>query len=400
VKTKRSAFSVVSSFGALHLSWEHLLKNASARSRRSHGVDGQTILDFHRNPVRNCRIIGDELHSGTFQFSPLVAHLIPKDGGRNRVICVPTVRDRIVQRSISDYLASGDRCKLNTDVSFGFLPGKSVRHAVMRAKALRNERRWAYKTDITRFFDEIERDRLHKAIRTSVRDRSLHGILKLASCCEIEEPRETRRTKIKKEGIVEGRGVRQGMPLSPFFANLILRRFDRTINAKGIKMIRYADDLLCLASSESECHEIHGHISEGLQVEGFSIPPPGASSKTKFYSPDEAAEFLGVSLRPNNGAYVLEVGSEQTEKVRQRIRDAVEIGQLLNTGIQLSGFFRRLDGIIDGYDGAYKYCDNYAHFQTVLEGVRSQAISRMFEALGLDVSALSLEKRRFLGVED
>ena len=210
MKKKRSAFSAVSSSDALYVSWEHILRNASARSRRSHGVDEQTILDFHRNPVQNCRTISDDLRNGTFQFLPLIAHLVPKDDGKNRVICVPTVRDRIVQRSISDYLASGDRCKLNTDVSYGFLPGKSVRHAAVRAKSLRGERNWAYKTDITRFFDEIKRDRLREAIRTSVRDRSLHGILNLASSCEIDEQRESRRAKIKKEGIVEGRGVASG----------------------------------------------------------------------------------------------------------------------------------------------------------------------------------------------
>ncbi|MEX0734327.1 MAG: reverse transcriptase domain-containing protein [Steroidobacteraceae bacterium] len=400
VKTRHSAFSAVSSFDALHLAWKYMLRRASARSRRSHGVDSQTILDFDRNPSRNCHTIANDLRHGSFAFSSLIAHLIPKDDGRNRVICVPTVRDRIVQRSISDYLASGDRCKLNTDVSYGFLQGKSVKHAAMRAKTLRNEHQWAYKTDITRFFDEIERNRLHEVIGTSVRDRSLHKILKLASCCEIEEAQETRRTKIKKEGIIEGRGVRQGMPLSPFFANLILRRFDRSIDAKGIKMIRYADDLLCLAHSESECHDIHGHICKALQTEGFSVPPPGANSKTKFYPPDEPAEFLGVSLRLNNGVYVIEVGCKQTEKVKQRIRDSSEMQHLLKSGIQLSGFFKRLDGIIDGYDGAYKYCDNYAHFQTILDSVRSQAIIRMFEALGINLSALSSEKRRFLGIEE
>jgi retron-type reverse transcriptase len=205
VKKKRSAFSAVSSSDALYVAWEHILRNASARSRRSHGVDEQTILDFHRNPVQNCRTISDDLRNGTFQFLPLIAHLVPKDDGKNRVICVPTVRDRIVQRSISDYLASGDRCKLNTDVSYGFLPGKSVRHAAVRAKSLRGERNWAYKTDITRFFDEIKRDRLREAIRTSVRDRSLHGILNLASSCEIDEQRESRRgPKSKRKELLKG----------------------------------------------------------------------------------------------------------------------------------------------------------------------------------------------------
>ncbi len=40
-----------------------------------------------------------------------------------------------------------------------------------------------------------------------------------------------------------GVGVRQGMPLSPILANLVLSEFDGKIEKSGLKMVRYADDI-------------------------------------------------------------------------------------------------------------------------------------------------------------
>jgi RNA-directed DNA polymerase len=395
-----SAFALATSPDALRLAWAHILSNSTARSRRSHGIDFQTINDFDSNPTGNCRSLSRDLRDGYFHFSPLVAHLIPKKDGRYRVICVPTVRDRIVQRAISDFLASGDRCGLRNSVSFGFIPGRSVERAAKLAKKLRRENRWAYKTDITSFFDEIKRDVLRKAIQKSVREKSLHGLLTQASNSEIHESKRTRSESIKRAGIHEGVGLRQGMPLSPFFANLVLKNFDKKIEGVGIQMIRYADDLICFATSEDNCLAIHKTIAKALEVEGLSIPDPGHSSKTQIYAPNQVADFLGVSLRPEGNFYVLEVGKTQSDKVVQRLHDMGDISQLVGLGVDLSGFFRRIDGVIAGYDGAYSFCDNAVHFQKVLEDARRESIAHLFESgLGMPVSTLTPEKKKFLGIE-
>jgi RNA-directed DNA polymerase len=84
---------------------------------------------------------------GGYQFSMLRAVPIPKEHGRYRIICIPTVRDRIVQRAVNAYLAKGDRCRLANEVSYGFIPNRSVEKAVKRAAELRREKKWAYKTD-------------------------------------------------------------------------------------------------------------------------------------------------------------------------------------------------------------------------------------------------------------
>jgi hypothetical protein len=60
--------------------------------------------------------------------------------------------------------------------SYGFVPELSAVDAVKRASDLRERNRWAVKTDITSFFDCIDRTRLRELLLMRVRHRSLHGL--------------------------------------------------------------------------------------------------------------------------------------------------------------------------------------------------------------------------------
>lgn len=397
-----SALLGAASIESLERAWRRMFARSTRTSRRSSGVDNQTILDFDANHIAYCRDLSRIIRRDLgFPFSPLRAFFVPKSSGGERVICIPTVRDRVVQRAISDFLASGDRCRLQNEVSFGFLPGRSVEKAVKQAIRLRSAKRWAYKADIASFFDSIPREVLTNAIRRHVLDRSLHRLLIQASCCEIAVANLTQENKLRSAGIRVGHGIRQGMPLSPFFANLVLRRFDETIHRSEVPMVRYADDLICFADAESACIAVHETVKRALAREDLSVPEPGAGSKTRIYEPDQAAEFLGLGLRPESGTYVLEVSADQTAKIRQKIGDLADIAQLTRAGLKLGGFFRRLDGAIAGYEGAYAFANNAAHLDAVLSTAKHDAVTRLFEKeLGIPIAALTQEKRRFIGLDD
>ena len=105
-----SALSKTSSLISLHDAWNYINRKSRGNKRNSSGIDNQSINDFAQNLERNLLGIRAALRSsGGYQFQSLRAHLIPKANGKTRVICVPTVQDRIVQRAISDYLAEGYR---------------------------------------------------------------------------------------------------------------------------------------------------------------------------------------------------------------------------------------------------------------------------------------------------
>ena len=54
-----------------------------------------------------------------------------------------------------------------------------------------------------------------------------------------------------------GVGVRQGMPLSQMLANRVLSEFDSKIEKRGLKMVRYADDIAIFFETKQKAQEGH-----------------------------------------------------------------------------------------------------------------------------------------------
>ncbi len=94
------------------------------------------------------------------------------------------------------------------------------------------------------------------------------------------------------------------MPLSPFFANVVLIGFDREVVQKKWKAVRYADDLIFFGHTESECREIAEQCKHMLGRLGLEIPAIGPESKSSLHAPHEAVEFLGLSLEPTASGYM------------------------------------------------------------------------------------------------
>ncbi|KVD38210.1 hypothetical protein WI84_12970 [Burkholderia ubonensis] len=107
-------------------------------------------------------------------------------------------------------------------ISYGFVKDRGVKKAVHDACEIRAKYGWVYKTDITSFFDSIDRLHLERALKAVIRERSLHPLLVQAIGCEIFATKGSVAKRINRLGIKAGRGVRQGMQLSPFFSNIML----------------------------------------------------------------------------------------------------------------------------------------------------------------------------------
>jgi RNA-directed DNA polymerase len=175
-----SALSKVSSVGSLGAAFNHIYTHASSKSRQTSGVDNQTLDDYFKRSDTLTKQLSKELKSGSFRFSRLSPHFIKKPSGKFRVICVPTVRDRIVQRSLLHYLGTKYENKIANQISFGFIPKKGVSKAVEQACNLRKDSPWVFKTDIASFFDEVDRTKLKERLRAMVREPSLYKLLTIA----------------------------------------------------------------------------------------------------------------------------------------------------------------------------------------------------------------------------
>lgn len=130
------------------------------------GIDRRKPVAFGQDLYRNLQAIRSKLLAGPYEFSRLRPIPIRKSNSKGyRIICIPTVENRLVQRLIGNYLNKGDKLGIHNSVSYGFIAGRGTSKALRKATRLRCTHPWAFKSDITSFFDTIDRTNLTSALR-------------------------------------------------------------------------------------------------------------------------------------------------------------------------------------------------------------------------------------------
>lgn len=395
------ALSKVFTQKALHFAWNTIYSKASSKGKNTAGIDDISLNDFSWNQGTNLRNLWKDIHEHRFEFQALRPFVIPKTDGNFRVIAVPTVQDRIVQRVLVDYLSERYKDVLSSKISYGFVKHKGVQQAAKAALNIRSHRPFVFKTDITKFFDNISRSLLKEQLKRVIRERSLHPILFAAIDCEIDE-KDARVKKLLKD-VKRGRGLRQGMPLSPILSNIFLGPFDRAIHRAGYHAVRYADDLIFLANNREECIEIAEFCRVELQKLELRIPSLEEETKSLIYEPHEAADFLGlqiVRVKPRKNKYELQLSKKQREKIRDELLQLADIRFLNSKAILLKDLGRVINSRINGYMAVYSECSNFTELSKELLNIEQKVLRRIYEnGLGIHIATLTPESRVFLGLK-
>jgi len=330
---RKNALQQILSPADLSVAWQ--LERQRLRSS-CYGVDRISGKQFDAERAWRIPSLIERRFSPNFVPNPLLALAKPKDSGGHRIICVPTIEDRLIQFSILYKIRDSLRdCGLLNSISYGLVSdsNRTVQDARNRASALRENGRWVYKADIQKFFDKIPRDRLQSDIRRIVKYRSLHNILVSFSNVEIGDGFAGDWGQIIHDaGIRVGVGVRQGMPLSPYFAGMLLLKLDRFLESRNLPVIRYVDDIIGFFKSRQECENFHELLCNELgklDLNLGAIDDP--ASKTRIYDPDQPAEFVGMEMRfsPEGKCYLC-VSEKTIQRIESRIAEMSRIEVLLD----------------------------------------------------------------------
>src|SRR5205807_3490831 len=98
---------------------------------------------------------------------------------------------------------------------------------------LREGRGWVVDVDLEKFFDRVNHDKLMARVRQRVADGRVLRLIERYLKAGAMDARAFRATT---------EGTPQGGPLSPLLANLLLDDFDRELERRGHRFVRYADD--------------------------------------------------------------------------------------------------------------------------------------------------------------
>ena len=251
---------------------------------RAAGVDGMTLDLFTADAAHQLGVLLRSLRQERYMAAPARGFYIPKkkDGQikGQRLIGIPTVSDRIVQR----LLLQGIYPQLESafaDSIYAYRPGRSIYSAVARVmERYGRSPSWVVKADIQQFFDnlswplllsQLEQVGVGPAQRQLIEQQLKAGIML-----------QGRYYRLSK-------GVLQGGVLSGALANLYLNDFDRRCRAADIHLVRYGDDCVAVCQSLIEASRSLALMQGWIESCYLSLHP----DKTRVVPPGEAFTFLG-----------------------------------------------------------------------------------------------------------
>lgn len=252
------------------------------RSDRGRWNRDLTMQDVERDLVLHMGQLSRALVERRYQPDDVRCFEVAKASGGTRVICAPTVRDKLVQRAALTVLDPLGE-KLFHPCSFGYRPQCTLDMAIARLREwVREGNLWLGDADVERCFDSIPHRAVLKRLKVLCGDRR---VVSLVGTWLESVP-------VKFRPCGRERGLPQGMVLSPFLCNLYLHQLDEVLDRHGIPFVRFADDFVVLGKSEQDARQALATAAASLKRLDLSLN----REKTRVIRTSPKHDFLGRHL--------------------------------------------------------------------------------------------------------
>jgi len=313
-----------------------ILRHAYALARANAGaagVDEETFAQIEASGLERWLAgLREELVSKTYRPRPVRRVMIPKPGGGERPLGIPTIRDRVVQTAAKLVLEPIFEADFE-DSAYGYRPGRSGADAIKEVhRLICRGYTDVVDADLSKYFDEIPHSDLLKSVARRIVDRHVLRLIKLWLKAPVEE-RDSDGKRRMTGGKNSTRGTPQGGVASPLLSVIYMNRFlkhwrlTRRGEAFRAHVISYADDFVILS---------RGHAAEALAWTKAAMTKLGLTlNKTKTSLKDartERFDFLGYTFGHHryrkDGHWYL--GASPSKKSVLRIK--TKIGDILVAG--------------------------------------------------------------------
>ncbi len=315
---------------ALYEAFRHVKRNKGAA-----GTDGQSLREFDANLDEELSCLLLELKDKRYCASPVKQVMIPKDGGGERKLGIPTVRDRVVQQALRNLLEPIFDPEFHTS-SYGYRKGRGCHQAINKASLfIRHYRRqWVVDMDLSKCFDTLDHDLIIEQFRSKVTDGSILTLLRQFLESGVMVGEEYEATEL---------GSPQGGVISPLIANVYLDRFDQFMKSRGHRIIRYADDILVLCVSEAAARNAlkvaKGYLEGDLKLRVNA-------EKTHIAHSDDGIKFLGVEVY----TYYTRIQEKKLRALKAKVKKITR----RNQGRNLAGVISELNPVLRGFVNYFK----------------------------------------------
>jgi group II intron reverse transcriptase/maturase len=333
------------------------------------GVDGMTFVEYESNLEENIYDLVARLRQKRYRAKLVRRKNIKKPNGKFRPLGIPALEDKILQLAVASILSAIFEQDF-LDSSYGYRKGIGPHNALedLREALQKGEYHWVVEADIRGFFDHMSHDWLVKMIEQRVDDGATIRLIK----------------KWLKVGVLEEdgsitcpqAGSPQGGIISPVLSNIYLHfALDLWFEAKvarscrgEARIVRFADDFVCLFSYKHEAESFEPTLKERLGQFGLEVAEE--KTQTLMFSwkggkRNGKFDFLGFEFRRGRNHRGTSVVKRRTS--RKKLQGAIaDLGQWLKTNRSLKTriLFRKVKEKLQGHAAYYGMSGNSTSLST------------------------------------
>lgn len=340
------------------------------------GIDGLTVDELGDYIRLHKEHLIKSLLDGSFEPQPVRQVMIPKPGGGERKLGIPTSVDRLVQQAILQVLDPLFDPGFS-ESSYGFRPKRSAHQALEKARLyVQDDYSWVVDIDLEKFFDRVNHDILMSRLSHRIGDKRLLKIIG-----------RFLRSGIMQEGIttVRQEGTPQGGPLSPLLSNILLDEVDKELERRGHKFCRYADDLNIYVRSQRAGERVYLSVKR-LFEETLKLK---VNEEKSSVAEVQTRKFLGYRIL-NDGR--LSVAAASINRAKDKVRRLTCRSRGVSMELVISG----LNNYLRGWGHYFGLSEVKGEFQSMDAWIRRKlrcyklkqrkrgsSITSMLKALGI-----------------
>ncbi|MBD3592921.1 group II intron reverse transcriptase/maturase [Bacteroides sp. GM023] len=281
---------------------------AVVRNKGCGGIDKMSCEQLFPWLLANKGELISSLENGTYRPNPVRRVEIPKDNGKNRLLGIPTVVDRLVQQAIHQVLTPIYERQFSM-TSYGFRPKRGCHDALRRAQKIVDDGyRYVVDLDLERFFDTVSHSKLIEILSRTIKDGRVVSLI-----------HKYLRSGVMTRGLFKTstEGTPQGGPLSPLLSNIMLNELDKELERRGHPFVRYADDAMIFCKSKRAVQRVKESITRFIEGQLFLK----VNREKTVVSYVQGVKFLGYSFYVMKGKCLLTVHPQSKSKMKSKLKE-------------------------------------------------------------------------------